>query len=54
MMRVGLNGSLRRVAAVVVASLAVAGAAAAHHGWSNYDEKKTLNVTGGWIEVCPC
>ena len=45
-MRTGLSGTLRRMAAVVVASLAVAGAAAAHHGWSGYDETKTLNLTG--------
>ena len=45
-MSTGLIGRLWRAAAVAVAVLAVAGAAAAHHGWSGYDETKTLTLTG--------
>jgi hypothetical protein len=45
-MRIGSSERLRRTAAAVVAVLAFAGAALAHHGWSSYDEKKVLNVTG--------
>src|SRR5687768_4343898 len=45
-MRANLSARLRRSAAVVFAIVAVAGAAWAHHGWSNYDEKRVLDVTG--------
>jgi hypothetical protein len=44
--------NLSRKNAVLVLGLAVASLAlfssstSAHHGWSNYDEKKTLNFTG--------
>ncbi len=30
----------------ILASLLVAGAALAHHGWTGYDDKKELNLTG--------
>ena len=33
------------LAAVIVGGILI-GTAAAHHGWSHYDEKKTLNMTG--------
>jgi hypothetical protein len=29
-----------------IVGVALIGTAAAHHGWSHYDEKKTLNLTG--------
>jgi hypothetical protein len=45
-MQANLSARLRRSAAAVFAIVAVAGAAWAHHGWSNYDEKRVLDVTG--------
>lgn len=42
-------GKVSRVGRLPVALLvgiALIGSVAAHHGWSSYDEKKTLNLTG--------
>ena len=36
----------RRLLAALVLGIASTGAVAAHHGWSSYDESKTLNMTG--------
>ncbi len=36
----------RGVAIALAASLVAASAAFAHHGWSDYDASKTLNLTG--------
>ena len=38
--------NVRRVLAAVVVGIATVGSVAAHHGWSNYDEGKTLTMTG--------
>jgi hypothetical protein len=35
-----------RIAIAFVAASVLAAAAAAHHGWSSYDETKTLTMTG--------
>lgn len=32
--------------AFIIGVILIGTAAAAHHGWSNYDESKTLNLTG--------
>jgi hypothetical protein len=37
---------LKRVMVAVTIGAALAGAAAAHHGWSEYDAGKTLTLTG--------
>jgi hypothetical protein len=34
-----------RLAACLAASLAATGAASAHHGWSTYDDSKTVTIT---------
>jgi hypothetical protein len=36
----------KRISSVLVVSVVLAGVAAAHHGWSGYDQSKTLNLTG--------
>jgi hypothetical protein len=38
--------NIRHALAAAVVALAACAAAAAHHGWSNYDENKTLTMTG--------
>ncbi|MEF2279601.1 DUF6152 family protein [Deinococcus sp. YIM 134068] len=38
--------ALRPLAARVLASLLLAGLASAHHGWSEYDANRTLDLTG--------
>ena len=43
-----LKGSIVPIASVAFAL--VAGAAAAHHGWSGYDSSKTLSLTGTIVE----
>ncbi len=35
---------------VVVGTLATAGAALAHHGWTGYDEERTLTLSGTILE----
>ncbi len=40
-----------RISAFAIAALAVAVPAAAHHGWSSYDESKPLTVTGPLMNV---
>jgi hypothetical protein len=38
--------NFRRVLVAATIGLTLAGATAAHHGWSEYDAGKTLNLTG--------
>jgi hypothetical protein len=40
------NYMLRNLALAAVATAAMAAPVLAHHGWSEYDSTKTLNVTG--------
>ena len=45
-MRTTGSRTMRSLGIALVACLVVAGAAFAHHGWSDYDASKTLNLTG--------
>ncbi len=38
-------------AVALAAGWLLAGPALAHHGWTNYDEKKTLTLTGAIVET---
>lgn len=40
-----------RIAIAALASLAIAGTAWAHHGWSSYDSARQQNVTGTIAEL---
>jgi hypothetical protein len=41
-----MRRGIRSAAALVLASVGLAGSAAAHHGWSGYDSGKELTLTG--------
>lgn len=41
-----LKTACKRVLSGLAIGVLLAGVAAAHHGWTGYDEKQTLNLTG--------
>ena len=45
-MRGILQANVPRLLAAFIIGIAQIGTVAAHHGWSSYDESKTLNLTG--------
>lgn len=42
---------MRSSTLIAVATLAIAVPAAAHHGWSSYDETKPITLTGSFTEL---
>jgi hypothetical protein len=42
---------MRKILLAAVAAMAMAAAAHAHHGWSNYDSRKSVTVSGTIVEV---